>query len=451
MNVLLTDRTASSRHTRPSHDIRTVVVQSEGERHRVYRLRYEVYIAEQGKAYVHADHQQGLLRDDADDYLGACLLVTVGGKPAATVRTTRLDDPRAFAAYRERFQLDHYGHVSRSMMIVCSRLAILPQYRRTRVVQAVFNAIYRWEAQRGVRLCFQYCSPALMTLFQHYGFVEYASPMPDAVLGNAHRMLLVVDDVKHLKTVGSPFYPIAVELNLRGADVDPLTKAIPEKSTVGEVNIPKQCFVAAVKEAITAFPTNRVCQLVDSGKIELRHYHAILCTIFPQTYFTPFTFARAAANCSWRHETAKDYLLRHAEEERTHWRWILSDLTTTGYEGPSVRHGIPHPTCQAYIGLNSFIADQVPVARLGISAVLEGIGAEYGGPYAKRLVRHLGLKADQTQFFLGHSETDKVHTAEIHKVIDQCELTPEEWMWMEHAARTAGQFYRAMYDHEAFV
>jgi hypothetical protein len=39
------------------------------------------------------------------------------------------------------------------------------------------------------------------------------------------------------------------------------------------------------------------------------------------------TFARAAVNCDWRHELAKEYLLRHAEEERTHWRWVLDDLS----------------------------------------------------------------------------------------------------------------------------
>lgn len=93
----------------------------------------------------------------------------------------------------------------------------------------------------------------------------------------------------------------------------------------------------------------------------------------------------------------------------------------------------------------------MPVARLAIAAVLEGIGGQYGGAYARRLITQLGLDSQQTQFFSGHSETDKVHSDEIHKVIGQCELTPDEWGWMVHAARTAGQFYRAMYDHEAFA
>ena len=93
----------------------------------------------------------------------------------------------------------------------------------------------------------------------------------------------------------------------------------------------------------------------------------------------------------------------------------------------------------------------MPVARLPIAAVLEGIGARYGGTYAGGLIRQLQLGKHQTSFFASHGETDKVHIEEIHKVIDQCELTPEEWGWMEYAARTTGQLYRAMYDHEAFA
>lgn len=213
----------------------------------------------------------------------------------------------------------------------------------------------------------------------------------------------------------------------------------------------QQRFSQAVEEAIEAFPRNRLCQRVDDGSLEMKHYHAILTTIFHQTYSGPYTFARAAVNCSWRHEAAKDYLLRHADEERTHWRWVLDDLAATEYGGPSPRHGFPHPTCQAYLGLNYFVAEEMPVARLAIAAVLEGIGACYGGGYAGRLVQQLRLGKHQTTFFASHGETDKVHIAEVHKVIDQCELTPDEWGWMVHAVRTAGQFYRAMYDHEAFA
>ncbi len=129
----------------------------------------------------------------------------------------------------------------------------------------------------------------------------------------------------------------------------------------------------------------------------------------------------------------------------------MDDLKATGYTGPDLRSEPPHYSTQAYIGLNYYIAEQVPIARLAIAAVLEGIGAAHGGKYGRMLLSALALQRSQATFFLSHAETDVVHTAELAEVIAASELTIEEWRWMKHAAETAGRFYRGMYDHEAFA
>ena len=85
-------------------------------------------------------------------------------------------------------------------------------------------------------------------------------------------------------------------------------------------------FRAAVEEQIVAFRSTALIRRVSEGSVTLFHYHAILTTLFHQTYNSPDAFAKAAANCSWKHAVAKEYLLRHAEEERTHWRWVLNDF-----------------------------------------------------------------------------------------------------------------------------
>jgi len=214
---------------------------------------------------------------------------------------------------------------------------------------------------------------------------------------------------------------------------------------------PAFAFEQAVAAAVASFPTARLLQRVEVGAVEMHHYHAILATLFHQTYVGPYTFARAAVNCNWRHEAAKEYLLRHAEEERTHWRWVLDDLKATGFEGPDLRNEPPHYTTQAFIGLHYYMAEQVPIARLAIAAVLEGIGATHGAAYGSQLISALKIGRKQASFFLSHAETDVVHTAELASVIKASPLTAEEWRWMSHAAETAGRLYRAMYDHEAFI
>jgi heme oxygenase len=156
-------------------------------------------------------------------------------------------------------------------------------------------------------------------------------------------------------------------------------------------------------------------------------------------------------NCQWRHEAAKEYLLQHAEEERVHWRWVLNDLAATGYMGSNPRAHPPHASCQAFLGLLYYISEEAPVARLAIAAVLEGIGARHGGTYGRKLLDALQLKPEQASFFLSHGETDKTHTVELRQAIAGCTLTLADWEWMKHAASAAGAFYRAIYDHDAYI
>lgn len=216
-------------------------------------------------------------------------------------------------------------------------------------------------------------------------------------------------------------------------------------------NAESTAFMHLVEREIARFPTTALARRVDAGTVEMRHYHAILCTLFHQTYAGPYSFARAAVRCDWRHEAAKEYLLQHAEEERSHWRWVLDDLAATGYTGASPRELPPHPTCMAFIGLQGHLAEHHPVARLASAAVLEGIGARHGGSYGARMLAALGLQPRQATFFLSHGETDKVHSVELADVLARCSLGAEEWVWMNYAATVTAQFYCAMYAHESFA
>lgn len=210
-------------------------------------------------------------------------------------------------------------------------------------------------------------------------------------------------------------------------------------------------FEQTVAEQIDRFQSARLIQRTSNGAVTNQHYHAILRTLFHQSYTGPYNLALAAVRCSWRHGPAKEYLLRHAEEESSHWRWIIDDLRASGDEGPDPRDEFPHPTCEAYISFAERVSEQAPYARLATARVLEGIAAVCGGVYGRKLVSTLGLRKEQVTFFLNHAETDLKHVPEIEQTIQACDLSEEEWRWMIHTAKVAGQFYRAMYDHEAFA
>lgn len=212
------------------------------------------------------------------------------------------------------------------------------------------------------------------------------------------------------------------------------------------LNQSRVAFESAVAQAIEAFPANSLARRIEAAEFGFPEYHRLLNTIFHQTFRAPQSFALAGAMMPSHHLTARNYLIRHAAEEHTHWEWALNDLEKTGYAGPDPREEVPSPACAAYIGFNYFIALQHPIARLSIAAVLEGLGAAYSKRYALLVAKQLELKPNQMMFFLGHSDTDVEHTQEIHKVVSELNLSAIEWQWMACAATTAGQLYTQMYE-----
>ena len=200
-----------------------------------------------------------------------------------------------------------------------------------------------------------------------------------------------------------------------------------------------------VDSAIGQFPENTVCRRVDAGDFALADYQKVLRMIFHQVHEAPFTFALAGVNCGPHQRNAKEYLLHHAEEEKSHWRWILNDLRETG-SSCNPESLLPLPACQDYISFNYYVAMKMPIARLAIAAVLEGIGARYGGQYATRICQLLSLTPKQTQFYAGHGNTDREHILDLWRVIEDHQLSDDEWRWMNYAAETASRLYRRMYE-----
>ena len=132
-------------------------------------------------------------------------------------------------------------------------------------------------------------------------------------------------------------------------------------------------FLKVVESAVARFPENRLCRKVDEGTLVVEDYHAILLMIFHQTFEGPSTFALAGSLCPKKHYKVRDYLLLHADEEKSHWEWVIEDLKNTGYKGPDPRETFPQPACQAYVAFNVYTALRFPIARLGIATVLESM------------------------------------------------------------------------------
>lgn len=206
-------------------------------------------------------------------------------------------------------------------------------------------------------------------------------------------------------------------------------------------------FDATVADAIAHFegPRNQVLAALRAGRATLADYHTILCRLFHQVRSSSSTFALAGARMEAARFHAQHYLFRHAEEEATHWQWILADLRATGYRGADPASQGPDTATEAYVAYNHYIAGSFALGRLAIASVLEGIGGALGTRYGALLAGSLQLAPQQMVFFAGHGETDRRHSAELRQVLAQAAPTPDEWARLAAIARSAGRLYTALY------
>lgn len=210
-----------------------------------------------------------------------------------------------------------------------------------------------------------------------------------------------------------------------------------------------QDFEDAVYQAVAKFEKNEMFNLVNGKTLTMSHYQQLLLILFHQVYNSAASFALAGVNLSFDRQPARDYLFKHAEEEKDHWQWVIGDLRATNYSGPDPRQLFPYLTAQSYFSYAFFLANKFPIGRLGMAAVLEGIGGQFGTPYGKKLIELLNLKKEQANFFLMHGELDGGHSQEVMEMIQRCKPSPYEWAHLAYVASTTGMLYTAMYSEAA--
>src|SRR3989338_7275734 len=110
----------------------------------------------------------------------------------------------------------------------------------------------------------------------------------------------------------------------------------------------KNTFINTVNQAVEKFQDNALFTKLTKGDLKMEDYHQILLMIFHQTYEGPATFSLAAAHTPSSFWFVRDYLQHHADEEKSHWQWVIGDLKNPGYAGPDPRTLLPQTACQAY-------------------------------------------------------------------------------------------------------
>jgi predicted GNAT family N-acyltransferase len=177
------------------------------EKHQIYRFRYQVYVEEMRKKPKAANHTTRILTDPLDK-TSILLYVTHADAIIATLRRNFLDTTELPETIQQKLSIADFTH-PRHQLSISTRLMIAPQWRRSVMVGAIVAQAYRQGRERDLQFDFVHCAPWLVPFYENLGYRRYTDHFLDADTGLQIPMILVMEDVEHLRAVRSPFYRLA--------------------------------------------------------------------------------------------------------------------------------------------------------------------------------------------------------------------------------------------------
>lgn len=179
------------------------VAESDEHKQQLFRLRYQVFVEEQGKYRGIADHARKRLVDELDD-VAVHVCVERDGQLVASLRQVR-GGQLVPEAWRRRFGFDRFDGYELEQMGFCGRLLVLPEHRRSRALLYAVDLVYRGARKAGLTLDFIHCDPYLVRLYEQLGYRRHRPAYFDPELGFQVPLVHLLDDGPHLRAVRSPF------------------------------------------------------------------------------------------------------------------------------------------------------------------------------------------------------------------------------------------------------
>ena len=174
------------------------------------RLRYELFVERDGKAYPHADHRNRVLIEPVDQWSLNFGAVT-DGQCLIGVRLTRAQDA----------QLDEqllavrtcYEELPTARTVINSRLASYPAGHA--LLPALFRQVFRAVVLSGARYGLVSAREAVAPLFERFGYRRSTLQIDDRIAGPLIPLMLDGDDLDHMRNVRSPYLKPFLELHKR--------------------------------------------------------------------------------------------------------------------------------------------------------------------------------------------------------------------------------------------
>jgi hypothetical protein len=176
----------------------------------IFRLRYEIYVEQQGKALPSANASLRVVQDDLDEvarnfYVGsehgeiiACGRATIGIWPQVC------DGPFSLSAF-SGFQRESFYYISKVMLN--------PRFRSRSAIPSIFIAMYKDGRAHNAPFGIAHCNPKLVSIYNRFGWRRFGPEFIDPFAGPQVPIMIVAPDIEYLRRRKSVLVQAAEEFS----------------------------------------------------------------------------------------------------------------------------------------------------------------------------------------------------------------------------------------------
>ncbi|MBT5778946.1 MAG: cyclic nucleotide-binding domain-containing protein [Rhodospirillaceae bacterium] len=202
------------------------IAQNDIDRLRIYRFRYSVLVDELHDDPPGRDDESMTVHEPVDD-TSTLLYLASDDEIMGTLRLTYgMATPIPPALYKG-YDLKNFNDFADSDLSLTSAWAVSARWRGTPALSVLFAAAYKMSKERNIRFDFCHCAPAQLAPYQRLGYRRYTSNFSDET-GLRVPMVMLLDDVRHLKRVRSPLFRIACKYEASSATAVWFSRKFPE-------------------------------------------------------------------------------------------------------------------------------------------------------------------------------------------------------------------------------
>ncbi len=194
------------------NSIKICVAKTPEEKREIYRFRYQIYVEEMSKHLVAADHDNKLLYDELDEW-AVLLYAKVGSEMIATYRINigtianfpqRVIEFLALDTFNNGI-IEHGSH----KFAYATKVMVTPAHRSSPALYLFMAKCYELCCYEQVQFLLGACNFHLLRLYEQLGFRRYYKNFLDPGYGLLVPLVMLIDDVQHLRKLHSPLFRIA--------------------------------------------------------------------------------------------------------------------------------------------------------------------------------------------------------------------------------------------------